>query len=271
MQREGQNTFHHRNLPIKWARIVGAVVAIDDFYGRRVYTIDDSSGVCIECNVSVKIVRPTGAANTYSLAPPKMEFEVPECEAVDVGHIVDIKGLLSTFREEMTIQIQKINALRATEEEVVLWERRIVFERDVLGQPWVLTAKQIDRCRRTAEQDADKEKRREEKARRQEREKHAGQDPSVELDGYGRPKKQRRARPRRPDQEQTHGEPDFQELPLTVELDGYGRPKKPKGPRPRGPPLATERREEPKESSSKASSRLVLDDGMRGKYSALGL
>ena len=243
---------------------MGAVVAIDDFFGRRVYTIDDSSGACIECNVSVKIVRPeANNSNTYSLEPPKMNFEVEGSEDVDVGHIVDVKGLLSTFRGEMTIQIQKINTIRATQEEVVLWERRIVFDRDVLRRPWTLTQRQIDKCRRTAEEDADKQKRREEKAKRREQhgdtsERH-GKRPAIELDGYGRPKHARR-------------QPDTRDPP-PVELDGYGRPKRPKGSRSTGLRSAAQRREEAKGdgASVRGSSRIVLDESMRGKYSALGL
>jgi hypothetical protein len=52
-QYAGKPLFHILNHPIKWVRFTGVVVAVDDYTnkegGRRVYTLDDSSGMCIEC------------------------------------------------------------------------------------------------------------------------------------------------------------------------------------------------------------------------------
>ena len=47
--KKGKPIYHLLNHPIKWVRITGVVVAVDDFSERRVLTIDDSSGSCIEC------------------------------------------------------------------------------------------------------------------------------------------------------------------------------------------------------------------------------
>ena len=41
--------YHFDNHPVKWVRITGVVVAVDEFKGKRVFTVDDSSGMCIEC------------------------------------------------------------------------------------------------------------------------------------------------------------------------------------------------------------------------------
>ena len=34
---------------MKWVRVTGVIVAVDEYAGKNVYTVDDSSGMCIEC------------------------------------------------------------------------------------------------------------------------------------------------------------------------------------------------------------------------------
>ncbi|KAM0331558.1 hypothetical protein ACHAQA_003236 [Verticillium albo-atrum] len=213
---EGQGLFFHRNLPIKWIRLVGIVVAIDDYASRRIFTIDDSSGACIECNVTVKVEPaplPTyGDAGTLAFAPRRLEFQLPGCEDIDVGSVVDIKGSVAVFREEKTVNIQKVKVLRSTAQEVALWERRAEFKRDVLGQPWVVGEKQLRRCRREAE-GRDRKQRRvdEEKKRREEAEK-----PATGLESS------RRRKLGGPAGSATEGTPDIEEI-----ADGLGRSKRP--------------------------------------------
>ncbi|KAM0276378.1 hypothetical protein ACHAQH_006826 [Verticillium albo-atrum] len=171
---EGQGLFFHRNLPIKWIRLVGVVVAIDDFYNRRIFTLDDSSGACIECNVPVKVipaVLPTfGDKNPLAYAPRRLEFQHPGCEDIGVGAVVDVKGSVALFRGEKTVKIQKVKILRSTAQEVVLWEKREEFRRDVLGVPWVVGEKQMRRCRREAEGRERKERREAKEQRRRDEE-----------------------------------------------------------------------------------------------------
>jgi hypothetical protein len=45
----GKPLFHHTNHPIKWVRLTGVIVAADERAGKCIYTLDDSSGVVIEC------------------------------------------------------------------------------------------------------------------------------------------------------------------------------------------------------------------------------
>ncbi|KAF3359712.1 Multidrug resistance protein 2 [Verticillium dahliae VDG1] len=171
---EGQGLFFHRNLPVKWVRLVGVVVAIDDVYNRRIFTIDDSSGACIECNVAVKVipaVLPTfGDKDPLAYAPRRLEFLQPGCDDVDVGAVVDIKGSVALFRDEKTVKIQKVKTVRSTAQEIALWEKRDNFMRDVLGVPWVVDEKQMRRCRREAEGRERKEKREEKERQRREAE-----------------------------------------------------------------------------------------------------
>lgn len=141
-------------------RIVGVVVAIDDFEksGRRVFTVDDSSGACIECQVVV--ASPTQemdaqqrAAGDQSKAGTNPAPAVMLYGSIDIGSVVDVKGGISTFRDEKQINIEKITTLQSTSQEMALWEKRTRFQAEVLAKPWVLRNREIRRCRKEAERD----------------------------------------------------------------------------------------------------------------------
>ncbi|KAK1634365.1 hypothetical protein BDP81DRAFT_324546 [Colletotrichum phormii] len=169
---EVQNFYFYKNLPIKWARIVGIVVAVDDFPNRRIYTVDDSSGACIECTVATK-TPPSDKSTTNPEAngwfTKRPQPQPPaDCVDVDVGTVIDIKGGLTRFREEMQIKIEKVKILRSTEDEVALWEKRTRFRNDVLLPPWVLSERQIRKCRKEGMRDAESEERKRKKEKRRE-------------------------------------------------------------------------------------------------------
>ncbi|RSM07379.1 hypothetical protein CDV31_008653 [Fusarium ambrosium] len=154
---EGENFYFYGNLPIKWVRIVGVVVAIDDYAGRRVYTVDDSSGACIECTILMSAPQEgvDSAATATDAAPKKVDANPLATTAllanINVGSVVDVKGGISTFREERQLNIEKMVPLRGTAQEVALWEKRIKFQSEVLEKPWVLRNRDIRRCRKEAE------------------------------------------------------------------------------------------------------------------------
>ncbi|OAA51793.1 OB-fold nucleic acid binding domain protein [Metarhizium rileyi] len=161
---EGENFFFHKTLPVKWVRIVGPIVAIDDFFGRRVYTIDDSSGRCIEALIDIQ--PPASASDVLgtlhhqhgtaagdgakSSVLQALHSRGPYAD-IDVGHVVDVKGALSTFRDEKQIKIEKMVVVKSTAQELALWERRARFRRDTLNHAWVLSDRDIRRCRKNAE------------------------------------------------------------------------------------------------------------------------
>ena len=62
----GRPLFHYKNHPIKWVRVTGVVVAVDEYAGKNVYTVDDSSGMCVEC----VCVAPTPAPKEPAIAIP---------------------------------------------------------------------------------------------------------------------------------------------------------------------------------------------------------
>jgi Telomere regulation protein Stn1 len=160
----GQDLYFHRNHPIKWVRVAGVVVAIDDFHNRRIYTVDDSSGSTIECVVKVP-QPPAGSdralgAKQESVAAKASKTTVAETNQeqsqkldseVDVGHIIDIKGGVGIFRDMKQILVEKITHLRSTEQEVRFWEKVTQLRNEVLNQPWVLSEREVRKCRRKAE------------------------------------------------------------------------------------------------------------------------
>ncbi|KAL2136083.1 hypothetical protein VTI74DRAFT_5489 [Chaetomium olivicolor] len=155
---QGQDVYFHLNHPIKWARIAGIVVAVDERETRHLYTIDDGSGATLECVVNVtprqkpsttNIGAAPNANSSEQLAAPQ---PLPKIDGpIDVGHILDIKGSIGTFRDFRQIRAEKIAHLRSTEQEVVFWEKVTLLRNDVLSKPWVLGHREVRRCRKEEE------------------------------------------------------------------------------------------------------------------------
>jgi endo-1,3(4)-beta-glucanase len=171
---KGENFFFYKNLPIKWVRIVGIVVAIEQYFNRRLYTIDDSSGR----NILALTIPPAPAKpkNESTASEQRTETDTPAADPqefdpyadVDVGSVVDVKGGVSAFRNERQINVEKMVIVKSTAQEVVLWEKRTKFRREVLNVPWLLREKDIRRCRREAER-SEAEKGQKKKTKKQSR------------------------------------------------------------------------------------------------------
>jgi len=145
-------------------RIAGVVVAIDEFEGRRVYTVDDGSGETIECVVKVAQPSPPGlsgipaarpeahAAKATATEPNQQQVPIIDGD-IDVGHVLDIKGSvkLLVFRNIRQIHAEKIIHLRSTEREVQFWEKLTQLRVEILDHPWVLDRREIRRCRKEAD------------------------------------------------------------------------------------------------------------------------
>ncbi|KAK8085123.1 hypothetical protein PG997_006394 [Apiospora hydei] len=166
--------FFHLNHPIYWVRIVGVVVAIDSFYSRRIYTIDDSSGACIECCVTLpppdKTSAPTASTTTTNnnninpLLPPPPPDPYP---GIDTGLVVEIKGSLTLFRNQPQIDVTKMAHLRSTSAEVAFWGKIRAFREGMLASPWFVDAGTVRRLKRENEKDVVRRNRREERERRE--------------------------------------------------------------------------------------------------------
>ncbi|KAM0251517.1 hypothetical protein ACHAQJ_008139 [Trichoderma viride] len=179
---EGEDFFFYKNLPIKWVRVVGIVVAIEQYFNRRLYTIDDSSGRNIialtipPASAKPKNESTTGGKRTETDAPATDAQQFDPYADVDVGTVVDVKGGVSAFRNERQIHVEKMVIVKSTAQEVILWEKRAKFRRDVLDVPWLLREKDVRRCRREAERsEAEKEKEQKKKETKQSRAREANQ------------------------------------------------------------------------------------------------
>ncbi|GAP87115.2 putative ob-fold nucleic acid binding domain-containing protein [Rosellinia necatrix] len=197
---EDIDVFFYLNHPIRWVRITGVVVAIDDYRGHRVYTVDDSTGQCIECAVSspkpasdkttysgsgdLKRADPQPAATrnatvahaaetaasgavagagTTTTTPPLTDTDI------DVGTVLDVKGRVTLFRGQKQIKIQKATPVFSTNQEVLFWDKIRDFRREALSEPWALTDREVRRCRKMhqAEAAGPEEGRRKKRARAQ--------------------------------------------------------------------------------------------------------
>ncbi|KAB5543060.1 hypothetical protein GE09DRAFT_236757 [Coniochaeta sp. 2T2.1] len=171
----GQDLYFHLNHPVRWVQVAGVVVAIDEFYGRRIYTIDDSSGANIEVVLRVEKQNANQAAilateadgsgygkavkdiKTKTTTKPAQattkEDEVkPHVDSeVDVGDVLLVKGKITVYRNSKQIIVHKIVHLRSTQDEVHFWKKMTEFHDSVLSKPWTLSEKELKRCRREAE------------------------------------------------------------------------------------------------------------------------
>ncbi|KAM0521155.1 hypothetical protein ACHAPE_002628 [Trichoderma viride] len=154
---DAEHFFFYKNLPIKWVRIVGVVVTVEQFANRRLYTIDDSSGSNIVAVTTASIS--AEPKNELAACEPRANTEARAADLhqadpyadIDVGTVVDVKGGLSTYRDERQINIEKMVIVKSTAQEVVLWEKRTKFRRETLDVPWLLRDKDVRHCRREAE------------------------------------------------------------------------------------------------------------------------
>ncbi|KAI0593557.1 hypothetical protein F4775DRAFT_577587 [Biscogniauxia sp. FL1348] len=177
---EVQDVFFHLNHPIRWVRVTGVVVAIDEYYGRRVYTIDDSTGACIECCVTVPVPAKTkplwAISNEASSDAAKTPAADGSAEApaqvlpdVDVGMVVEFRGSVNTFRGQKQIKVLKTIPIRSTSQEVQFWNKIRDFRRDFLSRPWLLERKEVRRCQKLANSEGDAQEKKHSKKKRKDK------------------------------------------------------------------------------------------------------
>lgn len=119
----GQDTYFHLNHPIKWIRLVGVIVAFDEFPTRWIMLLDDSSGALIE----VTCGRPqntTTSPNDHNirsagLGKPTIAMEGVtstgrpiDLSGIDIGTVVKVKGKIGSFRGEKQMHLERICMLR---------------------------------------------------------------------------------------------------------------------------------------------------------------
>lgn len=151
--RTGQNLYFHLNHPIKWIRLVGAIVARDSYERRLVLTLDDSSGTTIELTcLKTPDLTTTPPADTGDIHPRphpgtlvtstatgvSPSGNILSLEGVDVGTVVKAKGGISEFRGTKQLVLERITVVETTDAEVRAWEEGVRFRMEVLVGPWVV-------------------------------------------------------------------------------------------------------------------------------------
>ncbi|KAI0625889.1 OB-fold nucleic acid binding domain [Pyrenophora tritici-repentis] len=182
---EGQRIYFHLNHPIRYVRVVGVIVAIDDINLRyTVLTLDDGSGRTIE----LKIVRlppaernPVDTSSNTELSNVDIIsrcgiFEVVvDSQPLDIGSVVKAKCTISEFRGIKQLELKRVSIVSTTNEEAKAWAETAAFKQKVLSKPWHLSSTEHKKIthsiksekkklqeneRRTAEYEIKKEERR---------------------------------------------------------------------------------------------------------------
>ncbi|KAF1911057.1 hypothetical protein BDU57DRAFT_485452 [Ampelomyces quisqualis] len=144
--------YFHLNHPIRYVRIVGAVVAIDDINLKyTVLTIDDGSGATIELKI-VRVPLPgqnaliTSSETTLKNVQVISQFGVFEVlvddQRLDIGTVVKAKGTIFKFRGLKQLDLKRIWTVSTTNEEARAWAETAEFKQEVLSRPWHLSSVQ---------------------------------------------------------------------------------------------------------------------------------
>ncbi|KAB8299987.1 hypothetical protein EYC80_000228 [Monilinia laxa] len=163
---EGKLIHHYLNHPIRYIKLLGLIVSIDDFAHRRVYTIDDSSGACIECVAllpSRNAPAPSTAPAPPSQQPPEPSIEHPQIQWDDMEEckIVRILGVMGTYMTMPQIQIIKMGIVGSTELERKWWDECARLKLEVLEREWRVSCAEVARWERRERRRGERERGRE--------------------------------------------------------------------------------------------------------------
>jgi hypothetical protein len=132
--------FGQTNHPIRWVRVVGVVVAIDEWETRTQFVVDDGSGEVIDVLTW----------NTPRFGDEENKEARPRMEGVGVGAVVKVKGSVTEWRGRKQIALRKVETLRDTSEEIKCWREMEVWKREVLMVPWTVDGKTMRKEKRKA-------------------------------------------------------------------------------------------------------------------------
>ncbi|KAA8911031.1 hypothetical protein FN846DRAFT_888059 [Sphaerosporella brunnea] len=131
--------FAETNHPIRWVRIVGIVVAVDEWESRTQLTIDDGSGEVMDV-ITWKTPRFRDAESGNT--------SLPNLSGVQVGALVKVKGCITEFKGRRQMVLKKCEVLRSTEDEIRAWREMTDWKRNVLMKLWVVDDRTIKREKR---------------------------------------------------------------------------------------------------------------------------
>jgi hypothetical protein len=183
---------------IKYVRLTGVIVAMDEFPGRIVYILDDSSGANIEVTCAAPSkpslteegssggleaatsnnnpVLKQAPVQSASAEPQELiSPDGPNLTNVEVGSVVKIKGGIGVFRDQKQIRLKVITIIGDTNAEVKCWNDVAKFKRDVLSQPWVVSPEDEEKCRLEVDREARWKMEEEAKRKKEELRRHLGE------------------------------------------------------------------------------------------------
>ena len=114
--RLGQKIYFYLNHPIKWVRLVGVIVAFDEYPNRWIFQLDDSSGATVEVTCPRTVTPTTGTtpaereeSRLRSLRSKTISGNDIDMTGIDLGRVVKVKGGIGEFRGERQITLERIS------------------------------------------------------------------------------------------------------------------------------------------------------------------
>ncbi|KAK7529162.1 uncharacterized protein J3D65DRAFT_643205 [Phyllosticta citribraziliensis] len=163
--------FYYLNHPIRFVRVVGTVVEIGAPTPLLVlFTLDDGSGATVE--VKLERLRPdqldkTGTHESNTVVPNvRVESGIGflnvlvDGTVVDIGTVLRVQCSLDSYRQINQLELKQCSVIKSTADEIRNWVGTAKYMRDILQEPWVLSAKdqaKLDR-RYSREQQAKRDK-----------------------------------------------------------------------------------------------------------------
>lgn len=148
----GQNIHFHLNHPIRFVRIVGVVIAIDDINLKySALTLDDGSGATIELKIvrtiqgesSSKVPASNTTISNVNVISRFGVFEIMvDNQILDIGTVLKAKGTISEFRGVKQMELKRIQIVSSTDEEAQAWAETAAFKTRTLSIPWRVTSAQ---------------------------------------------------------------------------------------------------------------------------------
>jgi hypothetical protein len=146
----GQRIYFHLNHPIRYVRLVGVVVAIDDInQNYTVLTIDDGSGK----NIEVKIVRLNPEIYNPVKSPSNTMIDnvnvISQCgvfevmvdqQPLDIGTVVKAKCTIFELWGRKQLEMKRVWVVTDTNEEAQAWAETAAFKQEVLATPWHISS-----------------------------------------------------------------------------------------------------------------------------------
>jgi hypothetical protein len=175
-------------------------VAVDEFTRdgktRRIFTLDDSSGICIECAAlnppkrdldlgsgvpthldqlaqiaraeeskvkageDVKQKKSASDETKEEKTQPSVQAPNIPWEEVDVGTVVKVKGRIADRWGTKQVEVVKIEIMRCTDAEVKCWDELRTFREETLRKSWLLSPEEEEQCRKNKERELRKARKR---------------------------------------------------------------------------------------------------------------